>query len=256
MSCDSSSHMRERDYGGNWSQGFAKKICIEIVSCPTSENPALFRLGRQQVFEVLRAFIVFNTYAMKRGRIRKLFFHTLSRRNVRITLLNGTRVLQLVLDKNLGKAHIPYKLSVQTAFDAQLYFQTTALMSKEVRREKLNFIRNAENCTLAGMAARFCRTFETHPTRSRLSGPLRIVILPDLWLMSTVIQFPVFLQWLEGTVSLIQWKPNLGGSAFVRAWWSVRHRKIAVTWIRWRNPISVVYHVEEPKWHYFWQMFV
>lgn len=89
---------------------------------------------------------------MEDSRIRKLYFHLFHERPFSVTVLNGARLLQMVLDNSQVGAQIPWEMSVQTALAKQLCFHTMALMRRKLGRKKLNIARNAVNSTPAAMA--------------------------------------------------------------------------------------------------------
>lgn len=66
-------------------------------------------------------------------------------------MLNSARFLQLVLDERKEKTHMLNKVSVSSAFEAQIYFHALALMSGEVEKKKLKIARNEMSSLLTGM---------------------------------------------------------------------------------------------------------
>lgn len=76
-------------------------------------------------------------YALKNGRTKELLFLILCQRNIPAVLLEGGRLLQLVLENIQTKAHSLYQMSVPTSLEALLYFHAMSLIRREVSRKKL-----------------------------------------------------------------------------------------------------------------------
>lgn len=106
----------------------------------TSEKLALLELGADPVCQYLKTSLAVYMYTIRDGRIGEVFFHFSRERNVSVTLLNGVRFLQLVLDKRQGKRQMLYEMSVSTAFGAPYYFLGKAMMRREVGRKVLNIV--------------------------------------------------------------------------------------------------------------------
>lgn len=112
-----------------------RKSGLKMSSIPTSVNLELCELGTQQNRQLSRSSLPFYIYALKDPQVRRHLFYFNCEQDVYITLLSGTRVLQLMVDNSQGKALVPYETSVPISFEAQLYYHSMTLMSNEIREK-------------------------------------------------------------------------------------------------------------------------
>lgn len=84
--------------------------------------------------------------------------------------------MQLASNNSQAKAHLPYDMSVATAFEAKLYLHALALMSREVKRKKPNVVQNAIKSTTAGVAVQFAMDALDTLTKSCLLLSLQVVV--------------------------------------------------------------------------------
>lgn len=102
----------------------------------------------------------------------------------------------------LEKVHLPYRASARTAFEIELYFHASTLMSREVGRKNLNNFRKAVNSTTASSLARLVQKTADALTKAYSPGPLQDVIQPYLWFNISVVYYQVLSQRPHGFVSL------------------------------------------------------
>lgn len=121
-----------------WRRKFALKM-FQFLKC---ENLALRKLRTEQFRPVLVASLAVHTYALKNGGIRELFLRVFCKQNSPVSLPNSSRFLQLVLDYRQAKTWMPYKISVPTAFETELYFHALVLMSTEATWKRAKVDRN------------------------------------------------------------------------------------------------------------------
>lgn len=86
--------------------------------------------------------------------------------------------MQIALENNQATAPLPYEMSVPISFEAQLYFHTVVLKSREVGREKLKIVRDAVTSTMEGIALPWVKKVWDVLTRFCFFGPLQFVIQP------------------------------------------------------------------------------
>lgn len=67
---------------------------------------------------------------MKDCWIQKFFSHVICKRNFSVTLLNGARFLQVMLDNSLANVQIPYEMSFSRSFETKLYFHALAFITE------------------------------------------------------------------------------------------------------------------------------
>lgn len=79
-------------------------------------------LGSELVRRILRAFLSMHTYSLKNGWIRRLLFYMSFVTNLPVSLLNGARFLQLVLDSSQARRKMLYEVILPTELKAQVYF--------------------------------------------------------------------------------------------------------------------------------------
>lgn len=101
--------------------------------------------------QALWAFLVFYTHVMRVDRIQGPSFNILCRKMQYIGLLDGTKILQLLLESSLERAQSSNVASFRTAFQSRLYFASMALMSTEVGKENPNTIPEFLNNTFPAM---------------------------------------------------------------------------------------------------------
>lgn len=119
------------------------------------------------------------------------------------SLLNGARYLQPVVDRNSRKKRKwREKMSLQTAFDAQLYFVVLFPLTQEVGLRKLSVLKSAMNRMLTGMAVQLLQSALDATTNFCLLGPLCNAIRRYMCFNPAVIQFQVLSQPVDGFVSL------------------------------------------------------
>lgn len=120
----------------------ASRTNSALTMCQTlvCENLRIRKLGTEQIHLGLRASPTFDTDALKDSRIRALFFHPFCKIKFSVTLLNGGRLLYLVLENSQVKVYIAFELCVPKVSKAQMYFHAVASMSRNVTRRKLNIV--------------------------------------------------------------------------------------------------------------------
>lgn len=145
-----------------------------------SESLALYELKTAQIRLVFRASLAVHTYTLKNGGIRELFSHTFRGWGFLVTLLSGVRFLRCVLGSSQAKFHLPYKIILQTPFEAQLYLNMMSLMSREVERKKLSIFQSTITSPMNSMEAQLVRNVWNAITQSCLLWSLRVKIRPFL----------------------------------------------------------------------------
>lgn len=74
-----------------------------------------------------------------------------------MSLLNGVRLLQLVIDKSCAKAKISFEVTVSVVLEAKLHFQAMVLVSRKVCKKNLSVYQNEVNSMLTDLAAQILR---------------------------------------------------------------------------------------------------
>lgn len=87
----------------------------------------------------------------KRQNLRSLSYF-FRENNFLVTVLNVALVLKLVLENSQATVYILYKMSGPKAFEAQLCFHVTALISRELKSKKMNFFGKVSYTSLADMS--------------------------------------------------------------------------------------------------------
>lgn len=108
-----------------------RKYALKAYQLLKIENLPLHELGTQYASQALRSSVAVYTYAMKDGRIQKLFFHVFYERHFPVTKLDGATFLQMVFDSSHSKAQISYEMRMPTALGAQPYFHGIVSACKE-----------------------------------------------------------------------------------------------------------------------------
>lgn len=85
-----------------------------------SENVVPRMFGIKKIFKIIRALYAVHSYAMKDGWSRELFFRVFRESEFLVTVLNGTRLLLMILDNSQAKTQMPCTMSVTTPFESLL----------------------------------------------------------------------------------------------------------------------------------------
>lgn len=138
------------------------KVSLRLSALKMSQfwstmNLELSTLITEQMCKVFMIYLALRTYAMKDGWIPRIFSHFSRQRNVPVSLLNGVRVLLLVLEYSQEKVHVRYEMEVPTVLMTQIYFHTKSLISKEGGSKKLRIVRYALNSKIVIWPFSFCR---------------------------------------------------------------------------------------------------
>lgn len=128
---------------------------------------------------------------MKNSQIQQLFFHVICDRKLPVTLLNGTRFLQLFLSGSQFKEKLSYEMSASTGLEANLYFHVMIVKSRENIRKKVIINLDGWNSMLDDMEVLLVQKAWDALTKPCLSGPIRPIVEPYMWFKLSLVQFQV-----------------------------------------------------------------
>lgn len=164
----------------------------------------LCELGTELIRQNLGASLTVHKYALNEDRIQELFCHLFREGSFHVTLLISARVLQLVLDNCHAKSHIPYGMSVPTAFEVLLYVHAVDLMSRKVIRIRPKIGQKAVSSTRACMLAKLVQKTCGAVSKPCSLRPLQTMIQPYISVNSVVIKLQVLSQRSDRLVLLKQ----------------------------------------------------
>lgn len=152
----------------------------------------------EHISQALRAIISGRPYVCSEKSSNQELFTIFSKSLLSVSVFKSPSFLRLGLDSIQATVKMPYTMSVPTAFEAQLYFHSLVLISREVGKKKPNKIHISVNSTFFGMAARILQNV-WHTLRSYcLPGSLQVFIEPYALVQP-------FLDTSSGIIAVIMW---------------------------------------------------
>lgn len=79
---------------------FRRSSALKEYQLLTSKNLALFKIGSEQITQTRTASLAFHAHEVENGQIRKLVIHAFRDRILTVTVSNGVRLVQLLLDNS------------------------------------------------------------------------------------------------------------------------------------------------------------